>query len=414
MKVRGRPDKFIRSDRDGIYVREYQVGDISTDRFVNITSGSALLGDISAPRVMVSGLIRGCITAREVILDASGQVWGDIYCVSFQLAPKGKLNGWISTYDEGTIDLLMANELTTADLPAANIETMSKNLRKWLQEYSDLGDSNIAVESETRVGIWKQLRMEAASALLARVELETELNVLSDETTLLSDEEPETESQDSLDTSQIVAQGNYSGESNAINNIREEITDNNSADPLAILPDSSAERMEKDGLRRTRVLLETAHREQQDLIREMNRLKSQLLSEKSEVATLKQKNVKLSDRLEEAEYKLVAADHEINRVNHVLKGEQAKSDGRSEIKPQLASEEGDYMLERLESHSRQLAKMRASLVEREIELQFTRRQNLESAQELIRVKRLASVRIKQLEEQLSELQSDDSDKNEYV
>ncbi len=410
--MRGRPDRFLRGDRDWLDIRDYRVEDISTDQSVNIMSGSALVGDVSAPRVVISGLIQGCITAREVIMEAHSQVWGDIYCVSIQLAPNGKLNGWISTYDEGTIDLLMANQLTPTDLPAANLESMPKKLRKWLQEHSDLGNSNLGAESGTRVGIWKQLRMEAASALLARVELEAKLRAPSDVFALPLKEEPEIESQDSSDKAHVV-EGDESDKLSATNAEHEEMMDDSSAESLANQPKSREEPKENDVLLLTRASLETAQREQQKLIKELNRLNNQLHLDQSKVANLEQKNVRLIEQLAEAEYKLIASDLEINRASNGLEGKQVEPDSRSEKDPRDVVVEGDYMLERLESHSKQLAKLKASLVERDIELQLARKQNIEIEKELIRVKRLASVRIKQLQAQLSELQTDKAGYSEH-
>jgi hypothetical protein len=305
----------------------------------------------------------------------------------------------------------MANELTTADLPIANFDTMPKKLRKWLREYSDLGNSTMAVESETRVGIWKQLRIEAASALLARVELEKELNIQSTGIALSSREDDETESKDLLEPPQSF-EGDETDKLTVTDTGPEQVIDGSLAESLEMEPDTREEQTEDGDVLWTRASLETAQREQRELIKELNHLKSQLLLEQSELAILKQKNIKLSDRLAEAEYELIATEQEFKRENRDLESEQGMLDNHYGAKKQNARADGDYMLERLESHSRQLANMKASLIEQDIELQHSRQQNLKSEQELIRVKRLASMRIKQLEAQLSELQSDNSDQDE--
>ena len=142
----------------------YTIGDVHNEKTVHVSEGASVAGDIFAPRVVVSGLAYGFVMCRELIVEPKGQVWGDVLTVSHQVLPGGKIHGWISTLDEGTVDLLMTGELVPSDIVLNPPELPDG------QAIGDITGMNLA--NEENHFIYRQLRSELAAALLARREIE--------------------------------------------------------------------------------------------------------------------------------------------------------------------------------------------------------------------------------------------------
>lgn len=142
----------------------YIIGDVHRNTTVHVSPDASIAGDIYAPRVVVSGLVYGFIMCRELIIEPEGQVWGDVITVSYQVLPRGKIHGWISTLDEGTVGLLMTGEIVPADI---NLDPPELPDGKSI---SDFDGARITNREEHH--IYRQLRSETAASLLARRELE--------------------------------------------------------------------------------------------------------------------------------------------------------------------------------------------------------------------------------------------------
>jgi cytoskeletal protein CcmA (bactofilin family) len=162
---------FKRRKSDLLEIEEYHIGSIRAESPVVVSSGAILAGDVLAPEVVVSGLVYGYVACRRLSVLPGGHIWGDVYLSSLEMAPEGKINGWISTLDAGTVDLLRAGELGEGDLPSQGDAPLPAEL---LQEIQKSGADVEADQklSQRRSGIWRQLRSEAALALMARSEIE--------------------------------------------------------------------------------------------------------------------------------------------------------------------------------------------------------------------------------------------------
>lgn len=155
---------FLNRREQWLEVNGYHVGDVkSDDKPVAITSGSTVVGNIFAPKVMVGGLLCGSIVAREAIVEQSGQVWGDLFALSMQVAAGGKVQGWLSSIDEANYEALLNN----GRLPESS-ETFDPS------EFLDQNvDSNLLTNRNSlQMSTLYQLQSEISLALAARSELE--------------------------------------------------------------------------------------------------------------------------------------------------------------------------------------------------------------------------------------------------
>jgi cytoskeletal protein CcmA (bactofilin family) len=160
-----------RRQDERLEISAYQIGDVRSEKTVLVKNGATLIGDVLAPEVVVAGLIYGYVACQRLIIAPSGQVWGDVYISSLELESTGKINGWVCTLDTGTVDLLRAKELGTGDLPGQHDwQIPIELLEKVMNAGSDVEEDQR--ESQRRSGIWRQLRAEAALALIARAEIE--------------------------------------------------------------------------------------------------------------------------------------------------------------------------------------------------------------------------------------------------
>lgn len=170
-KLRKLANSILRRENEWLEIKGYKLGDIQTELDVYITKKAAVAGNVLAPRVIVAGIIYGFVVSREVIVESMGQIWGDVHSVALKVATGGKLHGWMSTLDEGTVDLLRSGELSTLDLEVLSQRTMPQEILDILP--GDVTSPPDTREAEPRLLIWRQLRAEAAMALLARSEIES-------------------------------------------------------------------------------------------------------------------------------------------------------------------------------------------------------------------------------------------------
>ncbi len=162
---------FLKRGRDWLEVSVYSVGDIRTEKNLYVSDKGCIVGQVSAPRIVISGIVLGHISGREVIVEPGGQIWGDVLAASMELGPGGKLHGWFSALDEGTIDLLRAGDLDRGDLLDPGPGTMRTDILARFPQAESVPLEDAAVKEE-KLGIWRQLGAEAALATVARAEIE--------------------------------------------------------------------------------------------------------------------------------------------------------------------------------------------------------------------------------------------------
>ncbi|MGH2538729.1 MAG: bactofilin family protein [Candidatus Promineifilaceae bacterium] len=154
---------------DELVIDGYHVGDLLLERDIALTPAGSVAGNLSAPRVVVGGMVYGSVTARELVVEDGGQVWGDVYATSIKLLPGGKIHGWVSSFDEGTLDLLRGGELAAGDIPGVGVLELPPELLGLLEGRPQDESSGAMLP------ILRQLQAEAAAAMAARRELEATL-----------------------------------------------------------------------------------------------------------------------------------------------------------------------------------------------------------------------------------------------
>ncbi|MCP4424541.1 MAG: hypothetical protein GY803_08630 [Chloroflexi bacterium] len=135
----------------GRKVADHQTGDLQSDEPVTIADGAVLVGDVTAPTIRVAGLLRGTAVAQELILQSTGQIWGDVFANSLQIEPGGIIQGWISSPRDDATATEKApqtddTDAKTSSRPAAQLDTLHR------------------------------LQIEAGEALAARAELEQQFD----------------------------------------------------------------------------------------------------------------------------------------------------------------------------------------------------------------------------------------------
>lgn len=162
---------FRRKKDSTHYLSGYRVENVRSNRPVIVSEQSVIVGDIYAPQVFVAGMVFGYIVSGEVTIDPKGQIWGDICASSVVVMPGSKVHGWISTMDEGTINLLRLDQLWIEEVPRtgefATTTDASGILAKLVPDIVHEDGLNAQ-----RVEIWRSLQSEAAAAFAARTELE--------------------------------------------------------------------------------------------------------------------------------------------------------------------------------------------------------------------------------------------------
>jgi cytoskeletal protein CcmA (bactofilin family) len=162
---------FRRQKDNKYYLTGYSVEDVHSKQAVVVKENSILVGDIYAPQVIVAGMVYGYVVASEVIIEPAGQIWGDIFATSVGAMPGSKVHGWISSMDEGTVDLLRLGQLTVRGVPNTGELATSAERAAELAKLAPQIDHENSLSTE-RIEIWRKLQSEAAVAVSARVELE--------------------------------------------------------------------------------------------------------------------------------------------------------------------------------------------------------------------------------------------------
>ena len=179
--VLSRTGALLRRRPEVLVINDYHIGDIDSEKTVYVATGAAIAGNVTAPRVEVAGLVFGFVACDNLTVDDEGQIWGDTYTASLQLKQGGKINGWVCTLDQGTVELLRAGELALKDLPVGKPGMVPLALRSFLKDLEIEAEQIEASDAAGRVLVWRQLQSEAATALLARIELENSFERRIDE-----------------------------------------------------------------------------------------------------------------------------------------------------------------------------------------------------------------------------------------
>ena len=313
----------------------YRVEDVHSNQTVVIEENSVLVGDIYAPHVVVTGMVYGYVVAGEVIVEPSGQIWGDICATSVTAMPGCKVHGWISSLDKGTVDLLRLGQLTVEEVPKSGEMAISAEKATELAKLVPLTGSGNSDNTE-RIEIWRKLRSEVAAAFAARIEIEQSFDVAV------------LEAANSLKTSEQKLDGDHTSEEE----IEGPVDGMSSAASEAVIQLSEAE----SDIRQLRTQLASA-------------LSSQTL---------------LRDQLTWTKASLI----ESRRQRYIgYEGDFPKD-------PDLTGEIRDL----------QLAKLQATLVERDIKLEELQAQSNTQEEQLYRMKTLAARRIESLERELNRIQ----------
>ncbi len=140
----------------------YRVGDLSEDKPVVIAAGATMLGHLFAPEITVAGLLCGSAVTRQLSVQASGQVWGDVFVGRVQVEAGGRIQGWVSSLDDTSYQRWReAGELPTA---VANPESFALT--------DDLLEKSLPLRNAAQLTALQHLQTQAAVSLAARNEME--------------------------------------------------------------------------------------------------------------------------------------------------------------------------------------------------------------------------------------------------
>lgn len=153
--------RFWRRGQTWLEIAGYHVEDIHADQPVSIQEGATLVGNVFAPRLVVAGLLTGSAVCREIRVEKSGQVLGDVFTVSLVTIPGGNIHGWISSVDEKDYAALAGN----GRLPDENELAHSEN-------GSEYPEGQLRNRNEAQIEALHHLQTQTAVALAARTELE--------------------------------------------------------------------------------------------------------------------------------------------------------------------------------------------------------------------------------------------------
>ncbi len=156
---------FLRRGQPWLEIRGYHVGNIQSDDPVAVRQGTTVVGNVNAPEILVAGLINGSATARKIVVEDEGQIWGDVFTVSLQVKSGGVVQGWISSVSEADYQAMQAGSLpVNADLPQIAPPDLTEGN----------GEGGIINRSDAQMEALHLLQMETAAALAARAELEAD------------------------------------------------------------------------------------------------------------------------------------------------------------------------------------------------------------------------------------------------
>ncbi len=150
-------------------INEFRIGDLNSNGEVILGPNGAIAGNVSARSIRIKGTIFGSVTAPEIIIDQSGQVWGDVFASTLMITVNAKVHGWISTFDVGTLELIQSGALSASDVMSIHLSAQSDELVKLRQSVDNEGKiRNLANQPE----LYRKFQVEGGSAIIARLEME--------------------------------------------------------------------------------------------------------------------------------------------------------------------------------------------------------------------------------------------------
>ena len=110
-------------------VEGYLAQEIRTEEPVHIKKDSTLLGNVIAPKILVEGTLSGSAYAREIMVHKDGQIWGDVYAMSLNIAPGGTVQGWVSSITEDDLTRLKTSQSLIDETALNNqVESLSEHV----------------------------------------------------------------------------------------------------------------------------------------------------------------------------------------------------------------------------------------------------------------------------------------------
>jgi chromosome segregation ATPase/cytoskeletal protein CcmA (bactofilin family) len=168
--ILSRAGAYLSGRRNWHDIPGYHVGEVFSDVPVSVAATAAVAGDIIAPKVVVNGLVYGCIVAWEVAVMEEGQVWGDIHAAHLTVVAGGKVQGWTSTLTEENYQALLSGQITLDGLPRTGQPALLADLET--RGLTSLLSDQTFSQPENRLELLRRLQAEAGAALAARAELE--------------------------------------------------------------------------------------------------------------------------------------------------------------------------------------------------------------------------------------------------
>ncbi|MEW5989380.1 MAG: polymer-forming cytoskeletal protein [Chloroflexota bacterium] len=168
--------RFLGFRRRGAGIQEivgYQVGDVQSEKPVLVAEPAVIIGDLLTPKAVIAGLVCGYVVAREVTVQKSGQVWGDVFAASLLIEPGGRVHGWFSTLSEDSYLLLYSGQSSPLDLALSDRLDLPAGLMR--DELRAALESELANPASPRVNTLRLLQAEAAEAVAARADLQGRL-----------------------------------------------------------------------------------------------------------------------------------------------------------------------------------------------------------------------------------------------
>lgn len=157
---------FLQRQESWQEVNGYTVGNIhSLDTPVLVQSDSTVVGNIIAPKVIISGLLCGSLVTEEAVITANGQIWGDLFSVGIEIEPGAKIHGWLSSIEP---------EMAATLIGDGRVPDAAQNGDHDPQVTSLLDEEQFQSRSEPEINAYHLLQSEIANALAARAEIENE------------------------------------------------------------------------------------------------------------------------------------------------------------------------------------------------------------------------------------------------
>jgi hypothetical protein len=164
-----RKSLFRRGRQKENEINEFRVGDIATQDPVIIGKKAAIAGNVSAPLIRIMGVVFGSVTGTTVQISEKGQVWGDVFASEMLIEVGGKVHGWVSTFDVGTLELIQSGALSANDVLAINLAAQKDDLSE-LRKIAGLSSKYEKLTGETN--LFQKFQVESGADTLSRKELE--------------------------------------------------------------------------------------------------------------------------------------------------------------------------------------------------------------------------------------------------